>query len=329
VLPSTSAEERSTDNARAYELYLKGRYVWNKRTEASIRKSIDYFQQAATTAPAYALPYAGLADAYAALTSYSDIAPNDAFPQAKEAAANALRLDEALPEAHTALGFVREAFDWQWAEAEREYQRALALDPSYAVGHHRYGMFLCAIGRREEGIAQVEQAHRLDSTSMIINADQGLAYYLGRHYEQATEQLRNAVDMEPAFARSHVYLAYAYVQQRNFDAAIAEASKATELSGGRAGAILAYAYAAAGRKSESHSVIASIVDQRAARFTQVLAIASAYVALGEADEAFEWLEKGYRDRAYLARLSADPAFDPIRDDPRFRDLLKRLNLPAR
>src|SRR5262249_44915233 len=233
--------KRSTDNTQAYELYLKGRYGWNNRAEEGIRKSSGYFQQAAAIAPTYALPYAGLADAYGALTSYSDIAPNDAFPRAKEAATTALRLDEALPEAHTALGFVHEAFDWQWAEAEREYQRALTLNPSYAVGHHRYGMFLCEIGRCEEGIAQVEEAHRLDPTSMIINADQGLAYYLGRHYQQATEQLRIAVDMEPAFARSHVYLAYAYVQQKNFDAAIAEGHKATELTGGRAGAPRPYA----------------------------------------------------------------------------------------
>lgn len=186
--------KRYTDNVAAYELYLKGRFSWNKRTEEGMRNAIEYFRQAVAIAPDYALAYSGLADSYALLSnSASGVAPSEAFPQARRAAEQALALDEALAEAHTSLAFVKEAYDWDWVGAEREYRRALELDPNYASAHHRYGMFLCMMARCDRGLLELEQARRLDPTSMIINADAGLGLYIARRYDDAIDQLRKAV----------------------------------------------------------------------------------------------------------------------------------------
>jgi TolB-like protein len=213
--------KRYTDDIAAYELYLKGRFFWNKRTDEGMKNAIEYFGQAVAMAPDYALAYSGLADSHAMLSIVGSIAPHDAFPQASEAAEQALALDDTLAEAHTSLAFVKEAFDWDWAAAEREYRRALDLDPNYVSAHHRYGVFLCMMARCDEGLTQLEQARQLDPTSVIINMDAGLGYYMARRYDEAIDRLCNAVALEPTSARPHFYLADCFVQKSMLSEAIA------------------------------------------------------------------------------------------------------------
>jgi DNA-binding winged helix-turn-helix (wHTH) protein/TolB-like protein/Tfp pilus assembly protein PilF len=320
--------KRYTDNVAAYELYLKGRFFWNKRTDDGMKNAIDYFRQAIAMAPDYSLAYSGLADSYALLSIVGNIAPHQTFPQAREAAERALALDDTLAEAHTSLAFVKEAFDWDWGGADRAYRRALDLDPNYPSAHHRHGLFLCVLARCDEGLAQLEQARQLDPTSVIINMDAGLGYYIARRYDEAIDRLRNAIELDPTSARPHFYLADCFVQKGMLDEAIAAARTASELSQGRAAAALAFTYAAAGRRAEARQILQELTVQAQNAYVSPLAAAAAYVALGEHDTAFAWLEKGIDQRAYVtARVPTDPRFDALRSHPRYRDLVRRLGFP--
>ena len=320
--------KRYTNNVAAYELYVKGRFFWNKRTDEGMRTAIEYFSQAVAMAPDYALAYSGLADTYALLSTVVGVAPSDTFPRARVAAERALALADPMAEAHTSLAFVKEAFDWDWAAAEREYRRALELDPNYASAHHRYGVFLCMMARCDEGLLHLEQARQLDPTSMIINADAGLGYYIARRYDDAIGQLRKAQELDPTSVRPRFYLVDCLALSGMFTAAIEEARRASELTGGRAASALAFSYAAAGKPAEALEILRRFEAEAQKAYVSPLAPAAAYTALGDYDAAFRWLEEGIDRRAYVTvRVLTDPRFDALRSQSRYGHLLRRLGLP--
>jgi eukaryotic-like serine/threonine-protein kinase len=319
-----------TANPEAYQDYLKGRYWWNRRTEGGLNKGIDYFQQAIAKDPTYALAYAGLADCYIVLPSYANVPPKDAFPKAKEAALKALQLDETLAEAHTSLAYVKTQYDWDWSGGEREFQRAIELNPAYATAHQWYGLTLCQMGRLEEGITEEKRALELDPLSLVINRELGRAFYLARQYDQAIEQLRRTLEMDPNFVLAHASLGWAYVQKSMNKEGIAECEKELAISPGNPWALsgLGYAYAVTGRRAEAQKVLDKLSELSKQRYVPARFMAMIYGGLGEKDKAFELLEKSYEDRSLEigAGIKLDPVYDPLRSDPRFQDLLRRMNL---
>ena len=318
-----------TTNPEAYQDYLKGRFWWNKRTEEGLNKGIEYFQQAIAKDPAYALAYSGLADSYYILAYYSFVAPKEFSPRAKEAALKALKIDETLAEGHAALAAIRRDFDWDWVEAEKECNRAFELDPGYASAHEWCANLFTATGRREEGLAQMKRALELDPLSLVINADLGRTLYFARDYSQSLEQLRKTLDLDKNFALAHVFLGQVYEQNKMFEEAIAEFQKGSDLSDGStyARARLGYAYAVAGKASEAQKVLGELKYLSNRKYVSAYDIALIHLGLGEKDQAFAWLERAYEERCpTLEFLKVEPSLDPLRSDPRFADLLRRMNL---
>ena len=318
-----------TTDPEAYQDYLKGRYWWNKRTEEGLNKGIEYFQQAIAKDPSYALAYSGLADSYYILAYYSFVAPKESSPRAKEAALKALEIDDRLAEGHAALAAVRRDFDWDWVEAEKECNRAFELNPSYASAHEWCANLFNAIGRREEGLAQMKRALELDPLSLVINADLGRTFYFARNHDQSLEQLRKTLDLDANFAVAHVFLGQVFEQNKMYEEAIAEFQKGSDLSGGStyARARLGHAYAVAGKAGEAQKVLAQLKDLSKQKYVSAYDIALIYVGLGEKDQAFAWLERAYEERCpTLEFLKVEPSLDPLRSDPRFADLLRRMNL---
>ena len=327
--------KRDTGNAEAYLLYLKGRYFWNKRTGEATRKSIEYFEQAIAVDPGYALAYSGLADAYRSL-AYGAAGGVEFFPRSKAAALKALALDDTLAEAHTSLGAALELYEWDFPGAEREYRRAIELNPGDAVAHHRYGVFLTRTGRIEEAHAELRRALELDPLSLPINADAAGPFVRSGDYERAEEQLRKAIEIDPNFPRAHYLLANLYTQMGRYEEAIAEAQKTAALNaprqqgGGapRVGYQLAYIYAKAGRAREARQVLDELESSPDRRDSLPYFHALTYAALGEKERAFALLEKLYEIRSpELIELRHDPAWEGLRGDPRFQDFLRRVGLP--
>jgi tetratricopeptide (TPR) repeat protein len=317
-------------NPEAYEAYLRGRYFWNRRTEEALKKGIEFFGQALEKDPAYALAYVGSADCYCVLGDYSFLSPREAFPKAKAAATKALELDETSAEAHTSLALIKDRYEWDWPGAEREFKRAIELNPNYATAHHWYSNYLEDMGRHDEAIAEIKRAQQLDPLSLIINAVVGLRFRSARRYDEAVEQLRKTLEMDPNFAMAHFLLGGAYKEKGQYESAIAEYQKGRSASGGSGYllAALGRAYAAAGKRREALKILGELKELSKRRYVSASFVASIYVALGEKDQALEWLEKGYRDRdAAMVGLNWVPTFDPLRSDPRFQDLLRRMNFP--
>ncbi len=327
----TRVAKRPTENIEAYQLYLKGRYYWNKRTEDGFRKASEYFSQAAEKDRNYALAHAGLAESYILLGNYGLLPAKEAFAKAREAATKALELDDTLAEAHNALATVKENYDWDWPGAEREFRRAIELNPGYATAHQWYGELLSELGRHEEALAEIKRAQQLDPLSLIINTVSGkLLLYAGRN-DFAIEQLRKTLEIEPNFAHAHWYLGIAYVRKGAFAEAIAEFQRATTLSpnilqykGG-----LAHAYARAGKSAEARKLLSELKEHSKRRYVSWSDLAAIYAGLGEKDQAFACLEKAYeqRDARLVGWVNASPLFDPLRSDPRYRDLPRRIGLP--
>jgi TolB-like protein/Flp pilus assembly protein TadD len=319
-------------NPEAYEAYLKGRYFWNKRSGEGLRKAIDYFSHAIDTDPNYARAYSGLADSYALSGDweYGILSPEDAFPKARAAVTKALVLDDNLSEAHTSLAFIQDLYDWDWASAEKEYKRALALNPNYATAHHWYAWHLIVVGRNDEGIAELQRAESLDPLSLIISADLADALCIAHRFEESMQQSRKTIEMDPHFAVAHYQLGQALEQKHRYDEAIAEFRRAIELSGGNTTfqSNLANAYAASGRKEEATKIIEQLESGQSQASSTDASIALIYVGLGENDHAMIWLTKAYQAR-FNPSILMRPAFDPLRPDPRFRDLLQRIGLPSR
>jgi TolB-like protein/Tfp pilus assembly protein PilF len=316
-----------TANPEAYQDYLKGQYGWNKRTEEGLNKAIDFFQQAIAKDPTYALAYSGVSDGYSQLALIGFVPPKEAFPKAKEAAQKALELDGTLAEAHTSLAWIKANYDWDRAGAEREFQRAIELKPSSVTAHQLYGLALAWTGRFEEGIREFKRALELDPLSIPNNAALGMGFLVARQYDQAIEQERKTLDLDPNFPPAHWYLGAAYVQKSMYKEGIAELEKAVAISPGNKLALswIGYAYAVAGRRAEAQKVLDRLTDLSKQKYVPAEYRATIYARLGEKDKAFEWLEKGYGDRSIFA-IKADPIYDSLRSDPRWADLLRRMNL---
>jgi serine/threonine-protein kinase len=317
-------------NPDAHEAYLKGRYYWNLRTEEGLKKGIEYFQQAIEKDPGYALAYAGLADSYIVLGEWWLMASRGAYPRAKAAALKALEIDETLAEAHTSLGAVRDDYDWDWAGAEKEFKRAIELNPSYATGHQWYAEYLSEMGRHNEAIAELKRAQASDPLSPIIGAVGGYIFLFARRYDEAIAQCRRALELNAGFYPAHFNLGRVYQQEKLYPQAISEYQKAKALEEGNPGlaAELARGYAAAGKRIEALKIISQLTELSKRRYVSLYRVAQAYAALGEFDQAFALLGRAYEEHAFeLVFLKVEPENDPLRSDPRFQDLLRRMNFP--
>jgi tetratricopeptide (TPR) repeat protein len=307
-----------------------GRYFWNKTTEDDLRRAIEYFQQAIDKDPNYAVAYAGLADAF---TSISDLylSPIEAMPRAKQAAKKALALDNSLAEAHTALGDVMFNYDWDWQAAEREYKRAIELNPNYAQAHRQHGWFLAMSRRSAEAVEELKRAQQLDPLSLGIGVDLNVPFYVARQYDLSIEQSRKVLEMEPNFYLAHYTLAMASAQKHDFATAILEFKKARSLEDKPwIAAGLGYAYAASGNKQEALRLINELKEQAKQRRVIPYAIAVIYAGLDNRDETFRWLQTAYEERSPgLTWVKAEPMLDSIRSDPRYSDLLRRMDCRSR
>jgi len=312
----------------AYDAYLKGRYFWNKRTADGLRKAIDYFHQVIATNPNYAEAYAGLADSYALAGDweYGVLAPKEAYPRAKEAAAKALELDSALGEAHISLAFCLDGFDCDWESAGKEFRRGIELNPGYATGHQWYAWHLTALGRNDEAISEMKKAEDLDPLSLIISAELAEEFLIAHRYDEAIRQIRKTMAFDPFFAVAHFELGQAFAQKRMYNEAITELQKAIELSAGSSTfkSNLAYAYAESGKRTEAAKILNDLKNNSQA-VSNAPEIALVYVGLHENDQAMAWLEKAYAER-FNPSVLRRPAFDSLRSDPRFENMLRRIGL---
>ena len=319
-----------TVNPEAYEDYLKGRYFWNKRTGDALQKAIAYFSRAIETDPSYAEAYSGLADSYALSGDweYGVLSPRNAFSKAKTAANKALKLDDSLGEAHTSLAFALDLYGWDWDAAEEEYKLALELGPGYATAHHWYAWHLMVTGRTSEGISELRKAETLDPLSLIISADIADALCIAHRYDESVRQSKKTLEMDPGFAVAHYELAQAYAQKHMYDEAIAEFQRAIALSGhsGAFDSNLAYVYAISGRKEEAMQIIKNLEARHDENPSADANVALIYVGLGDQAQAMNWLNKAYEAR-FNPSILLRPAFDPLRSDARFQDLLRRIGLP--
>jgi DNA-binding winged helix-turn-helix (wHTH) protein/TolB-like protein/Tfp pilus assembly protein PilF len=323
--------KRYTDNADAYQLYLKGRFFWNKRTGEGFRLGIAQFKQAVEKDPGYALAYAGLADSYTGLTFYNFAAPNETMPKAKEAATKALAIDNTLAEAHASLAHVTVNYDWEWADAEKEFRLSIELKPDYATAHQWYAIhYLTPTGQLEEAIQEMKRALDLEPTSLVMNTFLGATLYFAGRYDDAIEQCRKTIEMDSNFAVAHWHLGLAYEQKGMFDDAVAELQKAITLSGSSPLMIaaLGHAYARAGKRNQANGILDELQKLSAVRYVSSYELAAIYVALGEREQAFQRLERAYKERSFhLINLKVRPDFAPLRPDSRFQDLVRRIGLP--
>ena len=308
----------------AYDLYLKGRYFWNKRTPKSLEQAIECFQQAVAKDPNDARAYAGLADSYALLSGYTQTPPTESMPKARAAALKALQLDEGLAEAHTSLALITENFDWDWKTAEKEYRRAIELNPNYATAHHWYAEFLTWQGRFDEAFAESERARQLDPLSLIIATDHAAILIYSRQYDRAIAQCRTVFDMEPDFLRAHI-VAGAYVEKGQFADALADLDHWDD--GPWAWAWRAYVYGRAGQQPQARRALEKLQLLYRTQHIGPDPILWAYIGMDDKDETFAWFEKAYSEHSnLLTGLKVNPAYDPLRADPRFQDLLRRVGL---
>jgi TolB-like protein/Tfp pilus assembly protein PilF len=321
--------KRPTESTEAYQAYQRGRFYWNQRTEEGLHKAISFFDQARGIDPNYGLAYAGLADSYQLLVIYGALSSKDYYPNAKAAAERAIALDDSLAEAHTSLAYVRFSDDWDWAGAEVEFKRAIELNPNYATAHQWYGEFLGDLGRYEESLAERKIALMLDPLSPVIRSELGLSYLEARQYDRAVDELRKTAELYPDFPLVHSFLSAAYEYSGRYDEALAECRGAIDFDGSanvpHPG--LASIYARSGRRAEARQLLTQMTNETKHGFFSPTSIARVYVALGDKERAFEWLEKACNARDWgMINIKVWPGFDDVRSDPRFADLLKRMNL---
>jgi TolB-like protein/DNA-binding winged helix-turn-helix (wHTH) protein/Flp pilus assembly protein TadD len=335
VTPAETAAQKSIHvlDPEAHEDYLKGRYYFNQRTTDALNKSIGYFRQAIAKNPSYALPYCGLADAYALLGFRGGVPSREALSQAKEAALKAIELDDTLAEPHVSLAFIAETHEWDWATAEQEYRRALQLNPDDARAHHWYAGYLMYVGRFDEGIAEEQRARELDPLSLPINnALAGRLLVAGR-FDQALSQLRETLELDSHFAPTHQTLGWAYLNKGRYQEAIQEFQQALQLSGEDDKDFLVdlgFAYAATGNRAEAQKILARLMKLNQRGLVPSGSIAILYGSLGELDNAFKWLDKAYKERDPELTYIKVPGrrFEPLRHDPRLQDLMRRMGLPT-
>jgi TolB-like protein/Tfp pilus assembly protein PilF len=314
----------------AYRLYLKGRYYWNKRSLEGFQKAIEYFQQATAKDPAYALAYVGLADTYTYFSFFDVVPSREAMQNAKAAAARALEIDDRLGEAHVSLGYVSYMYDWDWPAAGKHFEQGLTLNPAYSRAHTFYPLYLSSLGRSEEALAVAKRSLDLDPASPAVNHSLAVQFYFARQFDQAIEQSHKALELDPNFAISYALLGEVYVSGGMYREGLSELEKYSALSRGRAMslALLGYAHARLGERSQSLRILEQLEAASKERYTPAFSFAVVYAGLDEKDQAFAWLEKAYGERtSRLGYLKVEPLWDPLRSDPRFADLVRRIGLP--
>ena len=322
--------KRQTHDVEAYGLYLKGRHHWNRWTEEGFYKAIEYFQQAAEKDPSYGLAYAGVADSYVLLGWNSYLPPKDAFPKGKAAAMEALRLEPELSEAHTPTAAGLWLHDWKWPEAEKEFERSVALNPCYPTANHWYAEYLMTMGRHDEAIARMKKSQELDPLSLIISVAIGWTYYMARRYEDAVQQIRRTFELDPNYPVANWVLGLVLRKMGRFDEAIAEGEKGVRASGGSPliRASLAQSFGAAGKTKEARKILDDLTILAKQKYVAPYFLAGIYVGLGDEERATEFLEKSYEEHSHwLIYLHLDPGMDGLRSNLRFQELLRRVGLP--
>ena len=319
--------KRYTDNNEAYQLYLKGRFHFARRTDEDIRRSIELFQQAIKLDPNFALAYVGVSESYNVMPSYPYMSPNEANPLAKAAVAKALEIDPELPEAHTVAGMIAATYDWDWVKAEREFKRSLELDPNLAITHYRYAwVYLSPMGRHDEAIAEMKRAMELEPLSLVQGANFAAVYLYARQFDKALDQAKKTYDLDPNMVTGQNWMCHAYNVNGMYAESLAISEKVTQ-SNRSLLAGLGYAYAKSGRRQEAEAVLKQWKEIEKTKYVANYWLAIVHAALGENDAAFAELEKAYREHDwFLQRLQTDPFMDPLRGDPRFKDLVRRLGL---
>ena len=329
----TKLARRQTDDTVAYQAYLQGRFHWYKRSLEGLKRSADYFKQALELDPDYALAHAGLADSYAVLgiAEYGILPPREAMPLAKAAAKKALEIDKTLVEAQTTLAHVYAFYDWDWRAAEKAFKRAIKLNPNYALAHHWYALYLAAMGRHDEAIAAERRAQEIEPLSLIINKNVGTILFYAGQVESSIEQYQKTLELESNFARTHFYLGVAYVLKKQYAEAIGEYERALQLSGGVGAVVkgmLAHAQALSGNHQAAIKILETLKTQAKTQYVPAFNIALIYVALGQTDTAFDWLEKALTERSsWLVSLKIEPMLNGLHSDSRFDDLVRRVGLP--
>ena len=318
-----------TQNPEAYQHYLRGRYHWNKRTADDIKKALNEFQQAANLDPVYAMAHVGLADCYVLLEEYAGVPSSESLPKAQAFAQKALQIDESIGEAHATLGLIN-TYLWRWAEAERELKRAIELNPNYPTAYHWYSIVLNNTERYDEAMAAIKRARELDPLSGIIGINVGIIYLAKRDPNSALVEFKRIVEFDPTWWGGHFYMGTTYLQLGRNEEALTELQKSVEMTNrsGRTIAFLGYAFGIMGKRNEAQAIIKEVEDKYARREAIGQNVAAVYAGLGDKEQAFAWLEKDFQARSGdLVRIKWYPAFDSIRNDPRFKDLLKRIGIP--
>jgi len=325
---ATGLTRRDTNDAQAYQLYLKGRYFRSKRTGEGLTKAVDHFEQAIKRDPTYALAYAGLADSFASWSNFTIIPSKEAYLKARVAALKSLELDETLADAHTTLGVVNLFYDWDWPAAQREFTRAIALEPDNAAGHRHYGLGLMWMGRFDEALREIQRARELAPVDLEIHHNLALVLYWARHYDQAISEARKTLEMDPHFPQAHRTIAKASVERGLYDQAIAEFHNAIASGGSQIlKAELGHAYALSGQRGEALKILEELKGLATRRYVSPYDMAIVHIGLGETDQAFGWLEKSYAERErWMLQLKVAPFLDPLRSDARFADLVRRVGV---
>ncbi len=317
-----------TADSEAYELYLKGRFFWNKRTGPDLRKAIGYFDQAISKDPNYALAYAGLADSYLLLPAFSAASPQDSIPQAKAAAKHALELDDSLAEAHASSGRILSGYDFAFDQSIKKFERAIQLNPNYAMAHHWISSGpLSALARFDRAIAEGRRAVELDPLSLVDNVDLGWVYFAARRYDEAIAQMRKAIEIDSRSYLAHYYLGEAFQLKGQLADAIAEYRKAVELDDDPfALALLGQAYARAGQRDEAQKILARLTEEAKSRYVSAYSVALMFIGLGDKEQAMDALERAFREGAGndIISIKVDPILDDLRGQPRFEALAQKI-----
>ena len=317
----------ATVDPEAYQAYLKGRYYWNRRTAENLKKAIEQFKAATDRDPNYALAYAGLADCYALLPEYAGTPTSETAPQAKAYAERAIAIDDQLGEPHATLGIVNSQL-WQWAKSEKEYKRAIELNPNYATAYHWYSILLLTLGRSDESLAMIQRAHELDPLSSVISSTVAWVQQSRNNHQACIENLLKLIELDPNFAPAYDTLGLSYLKLGRNAEAVAALEKGVQLN--RFDLILGnlgYVYAVTGKRIEALSIAKDLEEKYARRESNGMYVAAVYAGLGEKDKAFDWLERGFQAKGDLGVIRGQIPFESLRDDTRYKDLLKRMGLP--
>jgi len=324
-------EKSPTENLEAYNLYLKGRYSWNKRTADGFLRGIDFFHQAIKVDTVYPLAYAGIADCYNLLGWHDLLPAEEVYPKAKAAAEKALRIDATLSQAHASLAYVNMLYNWDWQAAEKEFIKALELNPNYAEAHQWYSEYLAYMEKHDESIKEATRAQELDPLSLSINHNLGLVFYEARQFDLAIEKYQETLQIDPSFIVSYNYLGLAFAGEKMYNDAITNVQKAIDLTKKQSPlyiGTLGFIFASMGKKNEAKEILELLLELSQHRYIAPVSLAIIYGALGQMDQAFEWMKKGYDVRDdFMMGLKVDPRMDNLRSDPRYQDLIDRMHFP--